>query len=85
MTFSLSFKARVGSTVLFIEWNLIRLSDQAPQKATKTVHKTMLRVLVVGCCVSTLNLGGGGGGVVCQHLRADGMVIISILFPYFKK
>ena len=58
----------------------MRLSDWAAQKATKTVHKTVLRG-GGGWGVSTLKLGGGGGGgvyiklvgggggggVVCQH------------------
>ena len=31
----LGFKARVGSALLSIEWNSIRLSDREPQKLTK--------------------------------------------------
>ena len=41
----------------------MRLSDQAPQKVTNTVHITMLR-------------GGDGGGVVCQHQTLGGVVVV---------
>ena len=59
----------MGSALLSIEWNSIRLSDPEAQKVTKNCTQNCAEGWGWGG-VSTLDLGdgGGGGGVCLEYL-----------------